>query len=104
MRGAFYFLDHNKDIEAYLSSIFKAYWTDGSDISDDQFLKELADSHEVSSEEFLNFINLPETKARLIENTQELMTRGGFGSPTFFVNEEDMYFGNDRIQLIEKLL
>ena len=104
MRGAFYFLDHSKDIEAYLNSIFKAYWTDGSDISDDQFLKELTDSHEVSSGEFLNFINLPETKARLIENTQELMTRGGFGSPTFFVNEEDMYFGNDRIQLIEKLL
>jgi len=32
------------------------------------------------------------------------MDRGGFGSPTFFLNEDDMYFGNDRIQLIEEQL
>ena len=37
-------------------------------------------------------------------NTQELMDRGGFGSPTFFIDETDMYFGNDRIQLIEEKL
>jgi 2-hydroxychromene-2-carboxylate isomerase len=30
------------------------------------------------------------------------MDRKGFGSPTFFLDKEDMYFGNDRIQLIEK--
>jgi 2-hydroxychromene-2-carboxylate isomerase len=30
------------------------------------------------------------------------MDKGGFGSPTFFINDEDMYFGNDRIQLIEE--
>jgi 2-hydroxychromene-2-carboxylate isomerase len=32
------------------------------------------------------------------------MERGGFGSPTFFINDKDMYFGNDRLQLIENLL
>ncbi len=50
------------------------------------------------------FINLPDTKNRLVKNTQELMERGGFGSPTFFINDKDMYFGNDRLQLIENLL
>ena len=50
------------------------------------------------------FIALPETKERLVKNTQELMDRKGFGSPTFFLEKEDMYFGNDRIQLIEKKL
>jgi 2-hydroxychromene-2-carboxylate isomerase len=43
-------------------------------------------------------------KEKLISNTQELMDRGGFGSPTFFIDETDMYFGNDRIQLIEEKL
>ena len=47
---------------------------------------------------------MPETKQRLIKSTQELMDRKGFGSPTFFLDEEDMYFGNDRIQLIERKL
>ena len=52
----------------------------------------------------MDFINDETVKARLIKNTQELMDRGGFGSPTFFVDELDMYFGNDRIQLIEEIL
>ena len=43
-------------------------------------------------------------RERLVNNTQELMDRKGFGSPTFFLNKDDMYFGNDRIQLIEKKL
>ena len=104
MRGVFYFLDKSIDVEMYLEAIFKAYWTDGKDISDDEFIKKLVETLQVSSEEFIEFINLPKTKTRLIENTQELMDRGGFGSPTFFVDETDMYFGNDRVQLIEKLL
>ena len=33
-------------------------------------------------------------------NTQELIDRGGFGSPTIFVGGDDMYFGNDRMPLI----
>ena len=104
MRGAFYFLDKNQDIETYLEAIFKAYWTDGKDISDEDCLIEIISEFEVFSEQYIDFINKPETKNRLIQNTQELMDRGGFGSPTFFLNKTDMYFGNDRIQLIEKLL
>ena len=52
----------------------------------------------------MEFIDLPETKKRLVDNTQELMDRNGFGSPTFFLDTDDMYFGNDRIQLIENKL
>ena len=33
-------------------------------------------------------------------NTDELIARGGFGSPTIFVAGNDMYFGNDRIPLV----
>ena len=56
------------------------------------------------SKEFLDFIDTPEAKQRLIQNTQELMDRGGFGSPTLFIDNTDMFFGNDRIQLIERVL
>ena len=58
----------------------------------------------VNAEDFIEFIVLPETKKRLTKNTQELMDRKGFGSPTFFLDKDDMYFGNDRIQLLEKKL
>jgi len=33
-----------------------------------------------------------------------LAQRGGFGSPTMFVDNENMFFGNDRLNLIEELL
>jgi 2-hydroxychromene-2-carboxylate isomerase len=32
------------------------------------------------------------------------MARGGFGSPTIFVNKTDMYFGNDRMPVIRDAL
>ena len=59
---------------------------------------------EVNPKEFIEFINNSEVKQRLIDNTQNLIDRGGFGSPTFFLDGDDMYFGNDRIQLIEKII
>jgi 2-hydroxychromene-2-carboxylate isomerase len=103
MRGSFFFQDAGK-IEDYLEAVFYAYWTEGKDISDDDILKSIVDQLNGSSEEYFDFIKTPEAKERLISNTQELMDRGGFGSPTFFLNDDDMYFGNDRIQLIEEKL
>ena len=103
MRGAFYFIDKG-GIESYLESVFKAYWTDGDDISDLETLLKIVDSNEADRDEFKEFIDTQEVKERLIKNTQELMDRGGFGSPTFFIDKTDMYFGNDRIQLIESIL
>ena len=104
MRGSFYFLDKNENIEEYLEKVFKAYWTEGKDISSNDCLKDIVTSLSASADDFIEFIDLPETKKRLVDNTQELMDRNGFGSPTFFLETEDMYFGNDRIQLIKNKL
>ncbi len=104
MRGSFYFLDKNQNIEEYLEKVFKAYWTEGKDISSNDCLKDIVTSLSASADDFIEFIDLPETKKRLVDNTQELMDRNGFGSPTFFLDTDDMYFGNDRIQLIENKL
>ena len=43
-------------------------------------------------------------KAQLRTNTDELIARGGFGSPSMFVGGDDMYFGNDRLPLVEAAL
>ena len=104
MRGTFFFIDKQIKIEDYLEAVFKAYWTDGKDISNEGCLSSIVASLSESPEDFLEFIEKPETKSRLIDNTQELMDRNGFGSPTFFLDSTDMFFGNDRIQLIENRL
>ena len=103
MRGSFMFLDQG-GIEEYINSIFYAYWTDGLDISLEENLIKIVENLNVDPNKFLDFIQQPDTKERLKRNTQELVERGGFGSLTFFINEFDVYFGQDRIPLIESLL
>ena len=104
MRGTFFFIDKQIKIEDYLEAVVKAYWTDGKDISNEGCLSSIVASLSESPEDFLEFIEKPKTKSRLIDNTQELMDRNGFGSPTFVLDGPDMFFGNDRIQLIENRL
>lgn len=43
-------------------------------------------------------------KARLRANTEEVIARGGYGSPSIFVDATDMYFGNDQLPLVEAAL
>ncbi len=103
MRGAFYAI--NKEmISEYSSKVFFSYWTEGNDISQDVVLNEIISSLEFDRQDFFSFIELGQTKELLKSNTQELIDRGGFGSPTIFINENNMFFGNDRLQLIEEIL
>ncbi len=103
MRGVFFALDNNQ-VSKYVESIFYSYWTNNLDISLDEVMTDIVEGLGWNSEEFISFINLDSTKNALKLNTEELAKRGGFGSPTMFVNEDNMFFGNDRLNLIDKLL
>ena len=58
----------------------------------------------VDPAKFLTGIGDQAIKDQLKANTDEVMARGGFGSPTIFVGKTDMYFGNDRLPLIREAL
>jgi len=103
MRGVFFALDKN-EVSKYVESVFYSYWTSNLDISLDEVMTEIVEGLGWNSEEFISFINLDSTKSSLKLNTEELAQRGGFGSPTMFVNEDNMFFGNDRLNLIDELL
>ena len=79
---------------------FENYWSKGIDISDLNILSELAESIDIDKEIFQEEIKKQNTKDLLRSNTDELINRGGFGSPTIFINGDDMYFGNDRMELV----
>lgn len=103
MRGAFFALDHDK-LPEYARLGFEAYWRDGLDVSNPDILSGIAEACNLPANDFLNSLKDDVIKSRLRENTDELCQRGGFGSPTMFINEKDMYFGNDRLLLIEEKL
>ena len=44
-----------------------------------------------------------DVKAKLIENTQNAVERGAFGSPTFFVGNE-MFFGKEQLREVEEMV
>jgi 2-hydroxychromene-2-carboxylate isomerase len=103
MRGAFFALERGL-LPAYARAIFEAYWGDLLDISQDEVLHPIVARLGLPVDEFSARIAAPEYKARLRENTDELIARGGFGSPTMFVDGSDLYFGNDRLLLVREAL
>ena len=80
--------------------MFKAYWTDDKDISQLPVLSEICSALEIDAAKLFATIEQQSVKDTLRTNTQEAISRGGFGSPTIFVGGDDMYFGNDRMPLI----
>lgn len=99
LRGAFVAIDQGK-ISAYARGCFEAYWRDDKDISKEDELQKVVEKAGMDPDDFFAKIATDEVKQRLFSTTDELIERGGFGSPTFFVNGDDMYFGNDRMELI----
>ncbi len=84
----------------FAAAVFQAYWSDDQDIAQDAALAALAAPLGIDPEALLAAIATPEIKAQLKANTDEVIARGGFGSPTMFVGGGDMYFGNDRLPLL----
>lgn len=87
-------------MEGFAEAVFQAYWTHDRDISQDGVLADIATAQGIDAAALLAAIATPEVKALLKANTDEVIARGGFGSPTFFVGGDDMYFGNDRMPLL----
>lgn len=103
MRGAFYALEQGC-LVPYARAVFAAYWGDLQDISQDAVLRPLVAKVGMHADEYFARIASEPYKTRLRATTDELIARGGFGSPTFFLDGSDMYFGNDRLILIRHRL
>jgi len=91
-------------LPAWSRACFEAYWGRDQDLAQDAVIEEIAKRAGLEPAWLLARIAAPEIKEQLRKNTDELIARGGFGSPTMFVDEGDMFFGNDRLPLVEAAL
>ena len=103
MRGCLLLEPQGKLVE-FATAVFEAYWGEDQDISQDAVLERICQRVGVDPRAFFEGIAGAGVKDQLRENGEELMRRGGFGSPTFFVGGDDMYFGNDRMPLVRDAL
>jgi 2-hydroxychromene-2-carboxylate isomerase len=99
MRGAFVALE-NDCLVPYARRVFHRYWSELEDISQDSVLASIVDACGLDRSEFFAKITSTPYKEKLRINTESLIERGGFGSPTMFLDGDDMYFGNDRLALV----
>jgi 2-hydroxychromene-2-carboxylate isomerase len=97
-------LDGQQQLVPFACAVFQAYWGRDQDITQDAALAGICASLQIDDKKLLAQIEQPSVKHQLRANTEELMARGGFGSPTIFVNRTDMYFGNDRLPLVRDAL
>jgi 2-hydroxychromene-2-carboxylate isomerase len=96
--------DEKGALVPFARAAFETYWGDLEDISRKDVLAKIAQGVGLDSDALLARSEAPEIKNALRVNTEEVIARGGFGSPTMFVNSSDMYFGNDRLPLVEAAL
>src|SRR5258708_32589148 len=85
-------------------AVFEIYWGEDKDISQDAVLTEVCQRVGVDPAKFLEGIGQQAIKDQLKANTDEVMARGGVGSPTIFLDKTDRDFGNDRRPLIREAL
>jgi 2-hydroxychromene-2-carboxylate isomerase len=101
MRGCIWL---GKDMLLFARTAFQIYWGEDQDISQDAVLAEVCQRTGIDAKAFFASIGDQKIKDQLKANTDEVMARGGFGSPTIFLDKTDMYFGNDRLPLIRDAL
>ena len=99
MRGCM-LLEADRKLVAFARAAFEAYWGEDEDISQDAVLARVCARASVNPAYLFAGLGEQSIKDKLRANTEELIRRGGFGSPTIFVDGTDMYFGNDRLVLV----
>jgi 2-hydroxychromene-2-carboxylate isomerase len=86
---------------AFRDAAFRAYWAEDRNIGDEVVLRELLGD---DADAVLAKIQDPAIKQELIACTDAAVKAGVFGAPTWVVDGEHLYWGQDRLPLVERHL
>ena len=102
MRGAVALLDDPR-FDDYLDTVFSAIWVDEQNMGQPEVVASVLAKAGFDAEALLVRCGEDTVKEKLKANTEEAVVRGAFGAPTIYVDGE-MFFGQDRLSMIEKAL
>jgi 2-hydroxychromene-2-carboxylate isomerase len=100
MRGAVAAQFENM-FEPYFRAAYHHMWEDPKKMDDPEIFKSAFASSGIDIERLIARAQQDDVKKKLIENTNDAVARGAFGSPTFFVGAE-MFFGKDQLRDVEE--
>lgn len=101
MRMACTLEDDQEALTKFTKAAFESYFRAQENLDDPDVLVAIADKIGLDGEAMRVGSQTDSVKARLRANTDEVIARGGYGSPTMFVDSTKMYFGNDQLPLVE---
>ncbi len=104
MRFAASLADDMPALTDFTRAAFKSYFGAQENLDDPDVLVAVANRVGLDGEALRAASQTDAVKALLRANTEEVIARGGYGSPTIFVDKTDMYFGNDQLPLVEAAL
>lgn len=104
MRMACSLADDMPALEKFSRAAFESYFGRQENLDDFDVLVAVANSAGLDGEAMRAAAQTDAVKALLRANTEEVIARGGYGSPTIFVDGKYMYFGNDQLPLVEHRL
>ncbi|MCO5132464.1 MAG: 2-hydroxychromene-2-carboxylate isomerase [Xanthobacteraceae bacterium] len=87
--------------EQYVEAGFHHMWEAPKKMDDSEVLARALTESGLDAAKLFARAQEPEIKNRLLENTQNAVMRGAFGSPTFFVGDE-MFFGKEQLREVEE--
>ena len=90
-------------IDALAHRMLEAHWGEAADLADREALLRIAGDVNIEGQGWLDLAGSPEVIAQYAGNTDEAMSRGVAGSPTYFV-DGDMFYGQDRLDLVERAM
>ena len=104
MRMACTLADDQPALATFTKATFESYFGAQENLDDPDVLVAVANSVGLDGKAMRERAQTDEVKALLRANTEEVIERGGYGSPTIFVDRTKMYFGNDQLPLVELAL
>jgi 2-hydroxychromene-2-carboxylate isomerase len=101
MRMACTLMDNQAALKSFTKAAFESYFGAQENLDDPDVLVAVANKVGLDGEAMRVASQTDAVKALLRANTDEVIARGGYGSPTIFVDTDKMYFGNDQLPLVE---
>jgi carboxymethylenebutenolidase len=87
----------------FAQALLEAVWRHDQDISARATLLAIADGLGLGGQQLMRAADTPQMRARFEDGTTEAMAAGVFGVPTFAV-DGDLFFGQDRLDFVERAL
>ena len=89
--------------DEYFECVISAMWENDKNISDIEILQGILKENNFDVASIMNIVTSQECKDKLIANTDNAVSRGAFGAPTFFF-EDQIFFGKDHLYQLEEYI